>query len=143
MSKLKSFTGEDFPDAASKHLHDAGVLLAANRHDNAAYLLGYVVECFFKTLLLIEGESPKRIHGFQDLAQSLRAISLSKGVKTLRYRKGLVSLMPTDPPPAGWHPSLRYLPVNSVKVADAKQWFENVKNKIPSLLQRMKTEGHI
>ncbi|NEN92268.1 MAG: HEPN domain-containing protein [Okeania sp. SIO3H1] len=42
---------ESFIQAAGRHLHDAEVLLARHRWDNAVYLAGYVVECTFKVLV--------------------------------------------------------------------------------------------
>ena len=36
MSRLKQGNGDDYPDAAEKHLEDSRVLLAGRRHDGAA-----------------------------------------------------------------------------------------------------------
>ena len=36
MSRLKRDNGDDYPDAAGKHLEDSRVLLAGSRHDGAA-----------------------------------------------------------------------------------------------------------
>ncbi len=46
--------GDDFPLAAEKFLDDAKALHAARRYDGAAYMAGYVAECSFKTILLLE-----------------------------------------------------------------------------------------
>ena len=51
MSRLGQRNGDDYPDAARKHLEDAKVLLAGSRPDGAAYLAGYVVECALKTVV--------------------------------------------------------------------------------------------
>lgn len=40
MSRLRQRNGDDYPDAARKHLEDAKVLLAGSRPDGAAYLVG-------------------------------------------------------------------------------------------------------
>jgi HEPN domain-containing protein len=42
---------ESFVNSAGRHLHDARILLAEQRWDNAVYLAGYVVECSFKVLI--------------------------------------------------------------------------------------------
>lgn len=42
---------ESFSNSASRHLHDAQLLLDKQRWDNAVYLAGYVVECSFKVLV--------------------------------------------------------------------------------------------
>lgn len=54
MSNLAHANGDDFPDAAGKHLDDATTLVNAGRHDGGAYLAGYVVECSLKTALVLE-----------------------------------------------------------------------------------------
>lgn len=51
MSKLR-VGNDDHPEAASKHFEDMTTLGRAGRHDGAAYLSGYVVECTFKAVLL-------------------------------------------------------------------------------------------
>lgn len=45
VSRMRLLNGDDHPEASQKHLADAGVLLAQNRPDGAAYLSGYTVEC--------------------------------------------------------------------------------------------------
>ena len=42
---------EHFISAARKHYNDAAVLHDAGRHDNCAYLSGYVVECALKGMI--------------------------------------------------------------------------------------------
>lgn len=54
MSRLRQSNGDDYPEAAGKHLTDASVLVADDRHDGAAYLAGYVVECALKALIQME-----------------------------------------------------------------------------------------
>lgn len=49
MSRLKQANGDDYPEAALKHLQDADALVRGRRFDGAAYLAGYVVECALKT----------------------------------------------------------------------------------------------
>ena len=51
VSRLQQNNGDDYPEAASKHLEDATVLFAGTHADGAAYLAGYVVECALKTLI--------------------------------------------------------------------------------------------
>ncbi|MRG94456.1 hypothetical protein [Polyangium spumosum] len=53
MSNLASSNGDDYPAAAAKHLEDARTLLDAQRHDGAAYLAGYVVECSLRSVVMI------------------------------------------------------------------------------------------
>ena len=51
MSRLRQGNGDDYPDAAGKHMEDSNVLIAGSRYDGGAYLAGYVVECSLKTLI--------------------------------------------------------------------------------------------
>ena len=51
MSRLAQPNGDDYPDAAQKHLVDADLLFQAGRFDGAGYLTGYVVECVLKTYI--------------------------------------------------------------------------------------------
>ena len=44
---------DDYPGAAKKHLDDAAALLAAKRFDGAGYLLGYVIECSLRTVVML------------------------------------------------------------------------------------------
>ena len=56
MSRLRQGNGDDYPDAAGKHMEDSNVLIAGSRYDGGAYLAGYVVECSLKTLIQLEPE---------------------------------------------------------------------------------------
>ena len=42
MSTLRQPNGDDYPEAARKHLQDADVLFKSRRFDGAAYLAGCV-----------------------------------------------------------------------------------------------------
>lgn len=71
MSRLSQVNGDDYPDAAGKHLEDSKVLLAGNRHDGAAYLAGYVVECVLKTLIQLENGGSPHHHNLPELCDEL------------------------------------------------------------------------
>ena len=49
MSTLRQPNGDDYPEAAPKHLQDADALARSRRFDGAAHLSGYVAECALKT----------------------------------------------------------------------------------------------
>lgn len=53
MSNLALTNKDDYPDAAAKHLEDAGALIGAERFDGAGYLVGYVIECSLRTVVMI------------------------------------------------------------------------------------------
>jgi len=84
MSSLKQDSGEDFPEAAEKHLLDSQLLLEKDRFDGAAYLAGYVVECSLKTIIQKENRSVPRIHDLSKLrADALRFAARPKSGRDL------------------------------------------------------------
>ncbi len=76
MSHLRQANGDDYPEAARKHLQDSGSLLAGGRPDGAAYLAGYVVECALKTLIQLEAGQVDRRHRHHDLSRLDRDLDL-------------------------------------------------------------------
>ncbi|MCY2966357.1 MAG: hypothetical protein NT069_22455 [Planctomycetota bacterium] len=68
-------THERFESAAARHFDDAVFLLHRGRHDNAAYLAGYVAECALKLLVSHESLSVKKL-GHDVEALSVDAIKL-------------------------------------------------------------------
>lgn len=134
MSRLRLPNHDDHPEAASKHLTDARALIAASRHDGAAYLAGYVAECSLKALLLYEkgmpapGATPpwkkgSDGHDLSKLQADVATLAAIGGAKTARYFgssvKGLTSL-----PLAAWDPGMRYR-APAMAVADAASWLAN------------------
>jgi hypothetical protein len=86
MSKIGTPGDDDFPEAAGKNLQDAQALLAAARHDGASYHAGYVVECAFKTIVLLEQGNPKSWkHKIGALSSEVLRLASISGAKTARY----------------------------------------------------------
>ena len=81
MSCLLMPNGDDHPEAAHKHLLDAGVLLAQRRPDGAGYLSGYVVECALKSLYVFETGQPLRGHDFVSLTRVVSAVATMAGAR--------------------------------------------------------------
>lgn len=84
MSGLCQPNGDDYPEAARKHLDDAQALLDAARYDGAGYHAGYVVECALKTLLQIGG-APLRGHDLSVLSAQVAALATGGSPHTARY----------------------------------------------------------
>ncbi|NJL28305.1 MAG: HEPN domain-containing protein [Thermoanaerobaculia bacterium] len=122
MSKLALRTGDDFPEAAKKHLDDAILLLNEGRGDNAAYLAGYVVECTLKTLILLE-QGHAWGHDLDQLSQKAQELAALPGARTARYAS-------TETPghsiyhygAGGWKETLRYLATGSILLSRAADW---------------------
>ena len=75
MSRLRQANGDDYPEAAGKHMQDSGALLARGRYDGAAYLAGYVVECALKTLIQLEAGQVGHHHDLSRLDRDLDSLA--------------------------------------------------------------------
>jgi HEPN domain-containing protein len=148
MSKLRTPSGDDHPDAAHKHLLDAKVLLEAQRADGAAYLSGYVVECALKSLWLFETGVPsdKRLpwgktHHLNRLADSIATMSSVAGAKTARYFKAATRGLPTSPI-AAWSPEMRYRSP-CMSLGDASTWLNTAEVVFLETVAQMQLDGVI
>jgi len=122
MSSLHKQNGDDYPDAAAKHLADAKALTVAHRYDGAGYLAGYVVECALKSLLQVEiGEAP-RTHSYQDLLGEIGNTCLAAGAATAKYVTAPIRAI-REGPIGGWRETMRYRSP-SMSGGDAEAWVE-------------------
>ncbi|TKD02009.1 hypothetical protein [Polyangium fumosum] len=89
MSNLKfGANGDDYPEAAAKHLTDARTLLDAKRFDGAAYLAGFAIECSLRTVVMV-GHMMKLLN--EELAEAKRppvplARALKPGSRALDFK---------------------------------------------------------
>ncbi len=120
MSKLRTPNGDDYPDAALKHLLDAQMLLGQSRADGAAYLSGYVVECALKSIWQLETRKPRHGHDLATLVQAASAVATVANAKTARYFKAATSGVASSAI-AAWKPEMRYQSPN-MSVGDAHAW---------------------
>jgi hypothetical protein len=146
VSNLKLAGGDDYPDAAAKHLDDAGALLFANRCDGAAYLSGYVVECSLKSLILLALLPPQvpattldklpqghRHHRLRELsATALGLAQLTLSGSLLRYA----------PPPvaSAWNEVLRYSSPG-VSEDQAVEWLAEAERIYDTSVGKMRLDG--
>lgn len=86
MTNLATPNKDDYPGAAKKHLADARALIAAGRFDGAGYLIGYVIECSLRTVVMV-GEIAQRA----SLSPSRIALELRPGSATLKRLAGVAS----------------------------------------------------
>lgn len=107
MSRFVLQNGDDYPDAARKHLHDAWALLSSNRPDGAAYLSGYSVECALKTLIVLEGATPPRTHKLANLRAEVNRLATIAGSRAARYF-GRATQSVATAAIARWRPEMRY-----------------------------------
>ncbi|MCY4511670.1 MAG: HEPN domain-containing protein [Acidobacteria bacterium] len=123
MSRLRQANGDDFPEAAGKHMQDSGLLLAEGRHDGAAYLAGYVVECALKTLIQLEAGQVRYSHDLSALDQELDKLAAQAS-----SRAGKLYLRAQAPLRAStilndWTPEQRYRSPE-IGAADAARWHQ-------------------
>ncbi len=120
MSKLRTPEGDDYPDAALKHLLDAQTLLEQQRADGAAYLSGYVVECALKSIWQLETERSRHGHDLVTLAQAASAVAMVLGARTACYFKTAASGVASSAI-AAWKPEMRYQSP-TMSAGDAQAW---------------------
>ena len=139
MSCLLMPNGDDHPEAAHKHLLDAGVLLAQLRPDGAAYLSGYVVECALKSLYVLEMGQPLMGHNFATLMKQVSAVATVAGVKTARYfgpsTSGVLGSAIRN-----WTPEMRYRPP-SMTPGDAQAWYSCARDVFQETVHQMRLDG--
>ena len=112
---------ENFANAAARHLDDAMLLLEQHRHDNAAYLSGYVAECSMKVVLEASSMPPKRL-GHELEIISIDAMSLLWIVAPAMRRYELASTASVHDLVQGWKPELRYCMSGEFDAVRAGQW---------------------
>ena len=139
MSRLRMPDGDDHPDAAQKHLLDAGVLLAQQRPDGAAYLSGYVVECALKSLLILETKVAPRQHSLQSLVAQLSGLATFAGPKTSRYFGPATRGVPSSAI-GSWRPEMRYH-APSMAFGDAEGWRDCARDVFQETVHQMRLDG--
>ena len=142
MSRLRLPSGDDHPEAAEKHLHDAGTLLSEGRPDGAGYLSGYVVECSLKAVLQFEtGTAAPLTHRLTDLLCQLQTTLAHAGARTGRYlgaaTSGLASSSIVE-----WRETMRYH-APSMTSAAAGTWHTEARAVFQETVHQMRLDGSI
>lgn len=134
---------EKYLSAASKHLHDAELLLAADRPDNTAYLSGYVAECAMKGLLGAQ-------HGFSGSGFGHDLPALSRAAASLAVTLSPVAaryVLPTGPDEASlfssWHPGLRYNADQTTPEPTARTWLRAANSFHREIILPLRLDGFI
>ena len=141
MSRLRQSNGDDYPEAAGKHLTDASVLVADDRHDGAAYLAGYVVECALKALIQMETGLTLRSHDLQGLNSTSGIIAAQAGPRTQRtYVSAAAILSGSDI--LTWKPEMRYR-AEQVTAATARSWLQEATEIYSTIIGGLRIDGTI
>jgi len=141
MSRIRLPNGDDYPEAAQKHLEDAGVLLREKRWDGSGYLAGYVVECVLKTFVLVEGKPVPGRHGLSELSQHALKLAALAGAKTGKYSFRQATGCSLYDGRRGWHPGRRYQPIGTIDSKSASEWLIEAKRIYQMTIIPMKLDG--
>ena len=139
MSRLSQPNGDDYPDAAHKHLLDAGALLAQRRPDGGAYLSGYVVECALKALFTFETGKPLMHHDLANLVSQVQTVAGVAGARSAKYFAAKVCGVPTSRI-RGWAPDMRHRSP-SMTLADAQAWYDEALDVFQETVHQMRLDG--
>lgn len=142
MSRLQQNNGDDYPEAAGKHLKDAGVLITKVRPDGAAYLAGYVVECALKTLIQVQTGRGTKSHDLARLSSSIRAIAAQAGPQTQRHFTAATVLL-NGASILSWNPETRYRARGEVTSAVAGAWLQEASAVYSRVIGGLRLDGEI
>ena len=140
MSRLRQNNGDDYPEAAGKHLADATILSAGPRADGAAYLAGYVVECALKTLIQVQTGRRTISHDLAGLRNSLGAMAAQAGPQTQRYFAAAAALL-NGASILGWSPESRYRASGEVTSATAGTWLQEAGTVYARIIGGLRLDG--
>jgi len=143
MSSLLQTNGDDYPDAAEKHLSDAKSLLTNQRYDGAAYLSGYVVECSLKSLIQFETGVALKDHNFNKLQKNVIRLSAQANSKTAKYAssKPIRDLLKSKV--IRWSVKIRYSSSGKITSTDSNSWFKEANDVFISTILEMRLDGVI
>ena len=144
MSNLCQPNGDDYPEAARKHLDDARALLNAGRYDGAGYHAGYVIECALKTLLLVgHGRRQLRGHDLGALSQQAAVLTVAGRPWTARYIPNPPPRLAYATPPHGWKETMRYRAPGDLTQMQAKGWLNESERVYRATIVAMRKDGVI
>jgi len=142
MSNLRQPNGDDYPEAARKHLDDAQALLETARYDGSGYHAGYVVECALKTLLQI-GSAPRWGHDLSAISVQVAALATGGSPHTARYIPNPPPGIAYANPPAGWKETMRYRAPGDLTWQQAQNWLTEAERVYRQTVQQMWMDGVI
>ncbi len=142
MSRLRKANGDDYPEAAGKHMQDSAVLLARGRHDGAAYLAGYVVECALKTLVQLEAGQVRPSHDLSGLDQELDKLAAQASTAAGKLYLGAQATLRASTILNGWRPEQRYSGPG-VSANDAARWHREAADVYGRIIGQLTLAGAI
>lgn len=152
MSLLRLPNGDDHPEAATKHLDDAQLLLSVAHADGAAYLAGCVVECALKSVIIVEhslhmtlkgagAEARQFRHSLDRLSSEALRLAALAGARTARYVPRMTTGHSLYDAASGWKESLRYRGRGAISPTDAGSWLAEARGVYQSTIVPMRLDG--
>lgn len=108
MSHLRQSNGDDYPEAAGRHVLDSKALVARRRFDGAAYLAGYVVECTLKTLIQLETGRADHSHDLPGLLDQLDVLAAQVGARHGKVYLAIEASLRSSDVVNNWNSGRRY-----------------------------------
>ena len=142
MSRLRQGNGDDYPEAAGKHMEDSNVLMAENRYDGAAYLAGYVVECALKTLIQLETGKAEYSHDLRGLCDQLDGLAAQVGARQGKVYLAAEAALRASMIRHSWMPGQRYRGPG-VGAQDARAWNREADFAYRKIIGRLRLAGEI
>ncbi|MCY4635956.1 MAG: HEPN domain-containing protein [Acidobacteria bacterium] len=142
MSRLMQGNGDDYPDAAGKHMEDSNVLLAERRYDGAAYLAGYVVECALKTLIQLETGNAEHSHDLGGLCDQLDRLAAQAGARQGKVYLAAEAALRASTVLHNWRPEQRYRGPG-VGAAEAGAWNQEAGFAYRKIIGKLRLAGAI
>ena len=96
--------------------------MAGGRHDGAAYLAGYVVECVLKTLIQLETGGPTISHDLSGLCDRLDKLAAQVGARHGKVYLAAEASLRASRVLNDWKPEQRYRGPG-VTANDARTWY--------------------
>lgn len=142
MSHLRQVNGDDYPEAARKHMEDSNVLMTENRYDGTAYLAGYVVECTLKTMIQLETGRAEHRHDLPRLCDRLDALAAQVSSRTGRFYLGARAALRASSVLNDWNPEQRYRGAE-VTAQDARTWNQEANLAYRQIIGQLSLAGMI
>jgi len=132
---------ENFLSASRKHYNDATHLQGLGRHDNCAYLSGYVVECALKGMVEASTALNPRRFGHNVAALSSKVASLAAVLSPTRRHLTLPNSRDYSDLLAQWTPEQRYDAEGSTAAATATSRLTAAKEAIEAIVNPLILNG--
>ena len=123
-------------------MQDSGLLLSDRRHDGAAYLAGYVVECALKTLIQLEAGQARRTHDLVGLCDVLDTLAAQASSRTGRLYLGAQVRLRATSILNDWAPEQRYRGP-AVSSAEAATWHREAADAYRRIIGQLNLAGMI